>query len=93
MTIDVKPRSRGTGQKKTEARFGFAAIAPAAFLLVLFLIVPTLLAFGLSFTNARLVSPNAPEFTGITNFQRLLGVSVEQVEAATDSGGRAGGVA
>lgn len=44
--------------------------APAAVLLVLFLIIPVLLAFALSFTNARLISPNPPRFVGLDNFLR-----------------------
>lgn len=87
MSILERARTRGIGKKRSEARFGVGAIVPAAFLLTMFLIIPTLLAFGLSFTNARLVSPNAPEFTGITNFQRLLGISVEEVDALTDNNG------
>lgn len=87
MSVNSTVKTRGSGQKKSEARFGVGAVVPAAFLLVLFLIIPTLLAFGLSFTNARLVSPNAPEFTGITNFQRLLGVGVEEVDALRDVNG------
>ncbi len=45
-------------------------MAPAALLLLLFLIVPVLLAFTLSFTNARLISPNPPRFVGLDNFFR-----------------------
>ncbi|QTV80587.1 sugar ABC transporter permease [Microbacterium sp. NIBRBAC000506063] len=45
-------------------------IAPAAVLLILFLIIPVLLAFTLSFTNARLISPNPPRFVGFDNFLR-----------------------
>jgi multiple sugar transport system permease protein/raffinose/stachyose/melibiose transport system permease protein len=44
--------------------------APALILLVLFLVIPVLLAFGLSFTNARLISPNPPRFVGLDNFVR-----------------------
>lgn len=44
--------------------------APAVVLLVLFLVVPVLLAFVLSFTNARLISPNPPRFVGLENFVR-----------------------
>nr|WP_201845615.1 sugar ABC transporter permease [Myceligenerans indicum] len=43
---------------------------PALTLLVLFLVIPALLAFGLSFTNARLISPNPPRFVGLDNFVR-----------------------
>jgi len=45
-------------------------IAPALVLLVLFLIIPVILAFTLSFTNARLISPNPPRFVGFDNFVR-----------------------
>lgn len=45
-------------------------VAPAAILLLLFLVIPVLLAFGLSFTNARLISPNPPRFLGLDNFIR-----------------------
>lgn len=77
--------TRSSGKtRKIEQRFGWAAVGPAAFLIGLFLIVPTLLAFGLSFTNARLVSPNPPEFVGDTNFQRLLGAEVVTVDALVD---------
>ncbi|MBD3689140.1 sugar ABC transporter permease [Nanchangia anserum] len=44
--------------------------APALLLMTLFLIIPILLTFALSFTNARLVSPNPTEFAGLTNFIR-----------------------
>jgi multiple sugar transport system permease protein len=39
-------------------RAGWAVAAPAALLILLFIIVPFALAFGLSFTNQRLFSPN-----------------------------------
>lgn len=45
-------------------------VAPAAILLLLFLVIPVLLAFGLSLTNARLISPNPPRFVGADNFVR-----------------------
>jgi len=56
--------------RRREARAGVAMAAPALILLVLFLIIPVLLAFGLSFTNARLISPNPPRFVGLDNFVR-----------------------
>ena len=51
-------------------RSAYAMVAPAVVLLVLFLVIPVLLAFGLSFTNARLVSPNPPRFVETDNFVR-----------------------
>jgi len=46
-------------------------IAPAAVLGVTFLLIPIALAFALAFTNAKLVSPQGPQFVGIDNFTRL----------------------
>ena len=63
-------RRRGAGAARGGARAGYAMVAPAALLLLLFLVVPVALAFGLSFTNARLISPNAPRFVGLDNFLR-----------------------
>jgi multiple sugar transport system permease protein/raffinose/stachyose/melibiose transport system permease protein len=51
-------------------RSAYWMVAPATLLLLLFLVVPVLLAFGLSFTNARLISPNPPRFVGLDNFVR-----------------------
>lgn len=58
---------RGVG---SEQRSAWVLAAPAVLLLLLFLVVPVALAFGLSFTNARLISPNPPRFVGADNFTR-----------------------
>lgn len=81
-------RPRAHRARRAEARFGLAAVAPAVLLLVVFLIVPTLLAFGLSFTNAKLISQGAPDFVGLQNYERLLGVELEQVDAVVDAQGK-----
>ncbi|HIY25241.1 MAG TPA: sugar ABC transporter permease [Candidatus Brachybacterium merdigallinarum] len=44
--------------------------APALILLAMFLVAPILITFGLSFTNARVISPNPPRFVGLDNFIR-----------------------
>ncbi|MBM3715139.1 carbohydrate ABC transporter permease [Microbacterium sp. LMI1-1-1.1] len=62
--------SRFRSARGRETWAGLAMMAPAAVLLLLFLIVPVLLAFTLSFTNARLISPNPPRFVGLDNFLR-----------------------
>ena len=49
---------------------GMAMAAPSVILLSLILIIPVCLAFGLSFTNARLISPNPPRFVGLDNLAR-----------------------
>jgi len=61
---------RRAARARGGARAAYGMVAPATFLLLLFLIIPVLLAFGLSFTNARLISPNAPRFVGLDNFVR-----------------------
>lgn len=73
-------RFRTTKGRETWA--GLAMMAPAGILLVLFLIIPVILAFTLSFTNARLISPNPPRFVGFDNFVRAFtadGVFVQSV--------------
>lgn len=44
--------------------------SPALLLLLLFMGIPILLTFALSFTNVRLISPNPPSFVGVDNFVR-----------------------
>jgi multiple sugar transport system permease protein len=57
---------------------------PMVALLTLFLVVPFLLGFVLSFTDQRLVSPNPTHFTGLANFEQLLGVGVLTLQPRTD---------
>ncbi|MFM9683884.1 carbohydrate ABC transporter permease [Streptomyces galilaeus] len=45
--------------------------APAVVLLIVFLVVPVVLAFALAFTDARLVSPTPARFVGLRNFRLL----------------------
>lgn len=63
---------------------GWLMAGPSFLLIVLFLIVPFLLAFGLSFTNQRLVSPNPTEYVGTQNFERLLGLAFFTLEPERD---------
>lgn len=67
------PRLRRTTDRnlRAERRVGLAMVAPALVLLVLFVLIPAGLAFGLAFTNARLISPNPASFSGVDNFVRL----------------------
>jgi ABC-type sugar transport system permease subunit len=65
------PRRRsGAAFTRGGTRAAYGMVAPATFLLLIFLIIPVLLAFGLSFTNARLISPNPARFVGVDNFVR-----------------------
>jgi multiple sugar transport system permease protein len=65
----IRPKRDRTS--KTEERAGLAMLAPAVLLLALFIFIPAILAFGLAFTNARLVSPYPAVFVGLDNFARL----------------------
>lgn len=84
---DSAERQRASGlsrSRRREVMAGWAMISPALFLLVMFLIVPFLMAFGFAFTNQRLISPNPTEFVGTANFERLLTLRLLTVEAETD---------
>ena len=70
MAGKVRRRPSGLTSRRQENRTAWAMASPALLLLVVFLIVPTLMGFGLAFTNARLVSPISPEFVGLDNFRR-----------------------
>lgn len=74
-------RSRALRQ---ESLAGWLFASPAIILLLAFLIIPFLLAFYFSFTNQRLISPNPTEWIGLSNFQRLLSVSLLPLEPAID---------
>ena len=63
-------RRRSATAAREGTRSAYWMVTPAVFLLMMFLIIPVLLAFGLSFTNARLISPNPPRFVGMDNFVR-----------------------
>lgn len=63
-------RRKKSPARRREFRAGLAMATPAIVLLTLFLIIPVMLAFGLSFTNARLISPNPPRLVGFDNFAR-----------------------
>jgi multiple sugar transport system permease protein len=65
------PTGRGARARRLEALTAAAMASPAVVLLVIFMLVPMLLAFGLAFTNAQLISPRPARFIGLDNFTRL----------------------
>ncbi|MFQ6484243.1 carbohydrate ABC transporter permease [Brachybacterium epidermidis] len=67
---EAPARPRRSRAARRERAVGLSMVAPAVILLLLFLVVPALLGLGLSFTNARLISPEAPRFVGLDNFVR-----------------------
>lgn len=70
LTPTTARQRRRARQARQGHRAAYGMVAPATFLLLMFLVIPVLLAFGLSFTNARLISPNPPRFVGLDNFVR-----------------------
>ncbi len=56
--------------RRGQTAVGLAMAAPALILLVCFFAVPVVLGLVLSLTNARLISPNPPQFVGLDNFIR-----------------------
>lgn len=69
MSSTTQSERRSAALKK-EARTAWLMSSPALVLLTLFLGIPILLTFVLSFTNIRLVSPIPPKFVGLNNFVR-----------------------
>ncbi|MCY3916517.1 MAG: sugar ABC transporter permease [Chloroflexi bacterium] len=60
---------------------------PALLILTVFLVIPFLMAFVVSFTNQRLISPNPAEWMGLRNFERLLSVRAFTLEPERDDSG------
>ncbi|TDB72018.1 sugar ABC transporter permease [Micromonospora sp. KC723] len=69
--IEPSPRGSLRRTRRAEARAARTFVMPALVLLVVFFFVPVLLGFVLSLTNARLTSPQGPQFVGLDNFTRL----------------------
>ena len=61
-------RSRALRGERSAAAW---MISPAIVLFIVFLIIPILLAFGLAFTDTRLISPRPGQFIGFDNFAYL----------------------
>ncbi len=73
--------------QRNEAIAGWLLAFPALLVLTLFLVIPFLMAFVMSFTNQRLVSPNPTEWVGMRNFERLLNVRAFTLEPERDDSG------
>ncbi|WP_010184849.1 carbohydrate ABC transporter permease [Sphingomonas sp. PAMC 26605] len=56
-------------------RIALLSSGPALFGLTLFLIIPFLMAFALTFTDQRLVATDSGRFVGWRNYERLLSIS------------------
>jgi multiple sugar transport system permease protein len=63
---------------------GWLMAGPGIFLVMLFIVIPFFFAFGLSFTNQRLVSPNPTQFVGLSNFTNMLSLGIVTLEPERD---------
>ncbi len=73
--------------QRGDAIFGWLLALPALLVLTIFLVIPFLMAFVMSFTNQRLVSPNPTEWVGMRNFERLLTIRAFTLEPERDESG------
>ncbi len=74
MATAAQIRETLTGRRRDEAIMAWLFSAPALILLIVFLVVPFIMAIGLGFSDQRLIpNPNLPtQFVGVRNFTRLL---------------------
>ena len=84
MPSTTRPGRRSAASRK-EARTAWLMSSPALLLLALFLGIPILLTFVLSFTNIRLVSPNPPRLVGLNNFVRAFAHDPTFVRSLTNT--------
>ncbi len=78
-------RVRLSKEKMREAAVAWLMMAPAALGLIVFLAVPFFMAFQLSLTDTRLLSPNPPEFVALENYRQLLRINVIVMEPLRDA--------
>jgi multiple sugar transport system permease protein len=75
MAAEISTQRTGTSsRRRREAIMAWVFSAPALILLIVFLIIPFLMAFGLAFTDQRLLpNPNLPtQIVGLRNFSRMI---------------------
>jgi len=69
--VTASPASKTIPGQRKQTISALAMVSPAVVMLLLFFVVPVTLAFGLAFTNARLISPTPAHFVGLRNFRIL----------------------
>ena len=67
-TTPQKTKRPASGARRSESRVAWAFSAPALILLLAFIVLPFVMAFVLSFTNQRLISPLPTRFVGVDNY-------------------------
>ncbi|MGY5709178.1 carbohydrate ABC transporter permease [Vibrio cincinnatiensis] len=72
-----------------QKRYGWMMGAPAFLGLIMFIVVPFLMAITMTFTNQRMMSPHPTEMVGLSNYERLLSVNYLHLEPNRDANGEA----
>lgn len=83
----IVKNKRQNAAKRAENKTARWLAAPGLILIGIFTILPISLALTLGFTNAQLLSPTNPDFTGLSNFRTLLGVSAVTLKAEKNPDG------
>lgn len=85
---------RKASVRETQTASGWLFCGPALVLLMLTLVLPLFVAFGITLTDKRLLSPNETEFVGLQNFAHLLSLRIverrpqfHEGQVATDAAG------
>jgi len=78
-----RPESRSSA-RRWEVAAGWLMASPALILLLIFMIIPFIMAFAFAFTNQRLISPNPTEYVGARNFSRLLKLRTLTIDPIVD---------
>lgn len=85
-----RPLTVTTRRKPPRSSEGTTAVlmaAPALAGLLIFVVLPFVLALAFSLTNQRLLSPNPTQFVGGQNYVRLLSLQVLPLQAEQDASG------
>ncbi|MBN0987489.1 carbohydrate ABC transporter permease [Amphritea pacifica] len=84
-TLTVSSGRSAETRRPPRKRYVFLMSAPALLGLFMFMVLPFLMALGMSFTDQRLLSPNATEWVGLRNYDRLLNISWLVQEPVSDA--------
>jgi multiple sugar transport system permease protein len=83
-TADPTTKSGRRRRRLNEMFTAWMFMAPAALGLLVFMVIPFLMAFYLSLTDTRLMSPDPPELIGLENYSSLLRIDVISMDPLVD---------
>nr|WP_321386078.1 sugar ABC transporter permease [uncultured Vibrio sp.] len=70
-----KPICGRYSYEEQQKRYGWLMGAPAFLGLLMFIVVPFVMAITMTFTNQRMMSPHPTEMVGLSNYERLLSIN------------------